>query len=279
MEPAELKCELCGNGPLEPFDVPGSTLLQYCPSCELYQQGKMVAKDAYEDDYHSGYDKHRDHKIRTAQLRLNRIEPLMIGTHRRHLLEIGSSVGATLEAATRRGWQAVGVDVSETAVAACVERGLDARVVGPLTLPFDDGVFDVVCAWHVIEHVADVRQTLSEWVRVLRPGGLLVIETPDANCPKARKLGPRYRKFWAPEHTYTFSKPSLARFFEEAGLQVEKAPAIGPLGQLSWNDRLYASFNWVYHQTRRVAGIEKAFQLFARRMTPLRPASERSRAA
>ncbi|MEZ6106414.1 MAG: class I SAM-dependent methyltransferase [Pirellulaceae bacterium] len=197
MTTAPLVCELCEQGPLEPFDVPGSTMLQYCPHCELYQQGRMVEKDAYEDEYHAGYDKHRPHKVRTARLRLNRIASLLEDRRSARLLEIGCSVGATLEAAVQRGWDAVGVDVSESAVAACRERGFSAEVVGPLDLPFDSHSFDVVCAWHVIEHVQDVRTTLREWSRVLRPGGLLVIETPDANCPKAKRLGPKYRKFWS----------------------------------------------------------------------------------
>ncbi|MCA9107731.1 MAG: class I SAM-dependent methyltransferase [Planctomycetales bacterium] len=275
MTTAPLVCELCDQGPLEPFDVPGSTMLQYCPHCELYQQGRMVEKDAYEDEYHAGYDKHRPHKVRTARLRLNRIASLLEDRRSARLLEIGCSVGATLEAAVQRGWDAVGVDVSESAVAACRERGFSAEVVGPLDLPFDSHSFDVVCAWHVIEHVQDVRTTLREWSRVLRPGGLLVIETPDANCPKAKRLGPKYRKFWAPEHTYTFSQQSLERFFIEAGLDIETAAAIGDWSGLSGSDRMHAVINRSYHLMRRVAGVEKAFQLFGRRRQVVAPASSR----
>ena len=47
------------------------------------------------------------------------------------------------------------------------------------TVPFGDAQFDAVFAGEVIEHVTDVRQTLREWWRVLKPGGVAIITTPN----------------------------------------------------------------------------------------------------
>lgn len=265
MSLSQHRCQLCGQGPLERFEVPESTVLYYCRDCELYQDGRMVARAAYEASYHDGYDRHRPQKLRTARLRTARIARMLEVSANPRLLEIGCSVGATLEVATQRGWDAVGVDVAETAIARCRKAGLEALLVGPLVLPFADESFDVVCAWHVIEHVESVEKTLKEWARVLRPGGLLVIETPDANCRKAKRLGARYRKFWAPEHTYTFSRSSLQKFFERAGLEVEAMPSWISGRGLSAVDRLYACGYGLYHSGRQVAGVEKAFQLVGRK--------------
>lgn len=46
-------------------------------------------------------------------------------------------------------------------------------------VPFGDGGFDAVFAGEVIEHVTDVRKTLTEWWRVLKPGGIVIITTPN----------------------------------------------------------------------------------------------------
>lgn len=181
------------------------------------------------------------------------------------MLEIGCSVGCTLEAAERIGWQATGVDISREAVRHCRSLNLNALHVGPLELPFPDATFDVVAAWHVIEHVRDVRETLQEWSRVLKPGGLMMLETPDASCRKARRMGSRYRKFWAPEHTYTFTKANLTEFLRLAGMSVVSAPRVRQLSHLPPGEALYGTIYQSYMGLRHIAGIGKAFQLIARR--------------
>ncbi len=190
------------------------------------------------------------------------------------LLDVGCSVGVTLEAADRRGWNAVGVDVSGAAVRYCNERGLKAIKVENERLPFDDESFDVLTAWHVIEHVADVRRTLAEWRRVLRVGGLMVLETPDASCFKVRMKGASYRKFWAPEHTYTFEPNTLGPFVEQAGFEQISRPWVGRLSDLSPRMAAYAVAYQAYHGLRCAIGVEKAFQIFARRTKSAIPSAE-----
>ncbi len=101
-----------------------------------------------------------------------------------------------IEAAINRGWDAAGIDVSASAVEFCRKRNLPCRLVDGNVLPFPDGSFDMLTAWHVIEHVADVEKTLADWFRVLRPNGVLALETPDASSPIVRLRGSSYRKFW-----------------------------------------------------------------------------------
>jgi 2-polyprenyl-3-methyl-5-hydroxy-6-metoxy-1,4-benzoquinol methylase len=260
-------CQLCA-GDLEAFVVPGRLSLWRCTACGLYQNGEMPPSEAYEGDYHAGYSRKREAKLRTATIRINRIARLIKAKPNSafRLLDIGASVGCTLEAAKNRGWRAEGVDVSEQAVEYCCSLGLECRAIDGECLPFDDDRFDVVTAWHVIEHVRDVRETLAEWRRVLRPGGVLALETPDAECLKVRRRGAAYTRFWAPEHTYTFTRATLVEFVRQAGFEILKAPFTGKLSDLSPSLAAYAGLYQSHVAVRTALGVHKAFQIFARRL-------------
>lgn len=68
------------------------------------------------------------------------------------------------------------------------------------SLPFDNKTFDAVVARHVIEHSPDTLAVLREWRRVLKPGGRLVVVTPDQSTyPKSTiDMDPTHRACFAP---------------------------------------------------------------------------------
>ena len=70
------------------------------------------------------------------------------------------------------------VDISAPALAKLRDRGGQVALGKVSSLPFSDAMFDLVCALDIIEHVDDDDSALSELVRVIRPGGLLLISTP-----------------------------------------------------------------------------------------------------
>ncbi len=96
------------------------------------------------------------------------------------VLDLGCLDGTVGELLLRRGNVVHGLDAAAPAVAAAVQRGIQARV-GNLEEPFDfpDAMFDVVFAGEVLEHIFDVDAVLSEAHRVLKPGGHLVVTTPN----------------------------------------------------------------------------------------------------
>lgn len=92
------------------------------------------------------------------------------------LLEVGCGPGHFLEHARRYFQHATGVDFNEAAVREARARGLDVHSAGLDTLT---GPFDVIAAFQVIEHVPNPREALGQLVRLLRPGGELIIAVPN----------------------------------------------------------------------------------------------------
>jgi SAM-dependent methyltransferase len=109
---------------------------------------------------------------------------LLVDVRRRDVLNVGSSFGWYEQWAIGAGARSVtGVDTSERSVnvATAVAPEATFLVASALDLPFDDGSFDVVTLFDVLEHLpAGTEQlALAELHRVLRPGGKLALTTPN----------------------------------------------------------------------------------------------------
>lgn len=113
-------------------------------------------------------------------------------------------------------------------------------------LPFDDGAADEVHAYHVLEHVWrwQTEATLKEWLRVLKPGGLLVLELPCLekvmaymlSCMQADRPMDHRMSLWAMygdpgyqsiemSHKWLFSKGELKELLRDQGLvEVQSEP-------------------------------------------------------
>lgn len=263
-------CENCGADAshLSALVVENETRLHRCRDCGLYQKGTPVESTRYGDDYQDTYASAWRRKLRAARTRLSWIGPLVAAEQTRglpRLLDIGCSVGATLEAGRELGWQTYGLDISHAAIARCRERGLTAQAYDGFQIPFPSECFHAVTAWHVIEHVPSVRQALAEWHRVLVPDGILAIETPAANCWKARLLGGRYRKFWPAEHTYTFTRESLTSLLLAENFEPLDVGFFQGLGCLPPRWMAYAAARDLLGATSQLTGFAKAFVTICRK--------------
>lgn len=96
-----------------------------------------------------------------------------------HVLDAGCGVGMYVAAFRRFTKEAYGVDLDPDKIAQAAKHVPDLQVASVEALPFADGSFDVVLSHEVIEHVTDDRATMTEAVRVLKPGGRLVVFAPN----------------------------------------------------------------------------------------------------
>ncbi len=137
------------------------------------------------------------------------------------VLDVGCGAGNQLELLQRAGWRTMGVDFDERAVAVARSRGLDV-VVGDLgSAGFPKGHFDAVTMIHVIEHVPDPFETLVGARGILKPGGRLLVITPNARSWGHRRFGHSWRGLEPPRHLQIFTTPSLVSLCEAAGFHIE----------------------------------------------------------
>jgi 2-polyprenyl-3-methyl-5-hydroxy-6-metoxy-1,4-benzoquinol methylase len=150
---------------------------------------------------------------------------------RGRLLDVAAGSGIAAEHLATRGWTVSALDLSEDLVAQIRQRGIaDARVhdLSQPPLPFSDATFDGVFAGEIIEHLVDTRTFLLEIARVLRPGGILVVTTPNLASFENRLrllLGvyPRWVEYELGDqgHVRAYTKHTIQRQLRACGLQPE----------------------------------------------------------
>ena len=130
------------------------------------------------------------------------------------VLDIGSSTGTNLRMLRCLGFSCVlGLDSSTDAIEFCAAKGLGPIHHGDVcAMPFAASTFDLVIASDVIEHVEDDALALQEIVRVLRPGGMLLLTVP------------AFASLWGLQdrvahHKRRYRLPALRGQLQQAGLR------------------------------------------------------------
>jgi SAM-dependent methyltransferase len=215
-------CTVCGDQMRKLWSCNGHYYFA-CPRCQFVRVAPVPPIEALKDYYDKNYEVDREGYRRNVRKHGRRdLEFLerVNGTGR--ILEVGSSWGFFLEAARTRGWQVRGIELSDLAVRWAKERfGLNVTcgTIEDSPLP-GETAFDVVVAWHVIEHVQDPMSFLKIVRDRLRPGGLLALRTPNIRSVPARLNGWAWHWVGAPAHLSLFSSKSLRLAVEQAGFSV-----------------------------------------------------------
>lgn len=133
------------------------------------------------------------------------------------LLDVGCGNGNFLEFARRAGWQVRGLDFDPVAVAAARARGLDVLEGTIGLLDGESECYDRITLSHILEHVYDPWEILSSCYRLLKPGGVLWLETPNMNGNGRAAFGQYWRGLEPPRHLHLFSRKCLWDKISEIG--------------------------------------------------------------
>ncbi|HQT42409.1 MAG TPA: class I SAM-dependent methyltransferase [Halothiobacillus sp.] len=157
------------------------------------------------------------------------------------LLDVGFGNGGFLKLASEMGWHAEGIDFDPKAVAVAKARGLNVRCASAADLSAQNEQFDIITLSHVIEHVHDPIILLKDLYRLLKPGGILWLETPNLDSLGAKRFGRNWMALDPPRHLVLFNTDSLRNSLAQAGF-----------GQISphWNGMVLFS---IYAQSAAIA--------------------------
>jgi SAM-dependent methyltransferase len=198
-----------------------------CNSCGLVRSDPVVDSEILADLYARtgfGYAEEVPHIRRTYGRYLAKLRAY--GVSKGALLEIGCGNGFFLEEALVQGYGAVrGVEPSVAAREAAAPR-VRPHIMTDIMRPglLEPEHFDVVCLFHVLDHVPDPGGLLDECVRVLKPGGLILCISHNLEAVSARILRERSPIFHL-QHTFLYNPATIARLSSAHGLQVKR---VGP---------------------------------------------------
>ena len=141
---------------------------------------------------------------------------------RGRLLDVGTAAGSFIHVAAQRGWDVQGCEPNRWL---CdwgrTHYSLDIRPGTIFDQRYPDGAFDVVTLWDVLEHTPDPLALLRECARILKAGGLLVVNYQDIGSWVARFMGRRW-VFLLSVHLYYFTRRTMAGLLARAGFEVAK---------------------------------------------------------
>jgi SAM-dependent methyltransferase len=218
-------CPVCKSGaPVLWEQISRYTYLR-CSCCGVVYLERTMPNSELETFYNTSFEVNRDSQARKVDRQggpllamLGRLLP-----DKGNLLEIGCSYGHFLGLAQQDGWDVEGIEISRVAadwarqeVGIPVYAGALEDALPKLRLPYD-----AVVILHVLEHVPEPTRFVSQLRQLLRPGGVLLVRTPNSSSWIASFCGSAWEWLSPPAHICLFTPPSLRFLLEHAGFQVD----------------------------------------------------------
>ena len=169
------------------------------------------------------------------------------------ILDIGCATGIFLHGMQLRSWECFGIEPSFHAADYARTR-FDLQIItGYLkSEQFPDSFFDVITLWDVFEHLPSPIDTLNIINMILKPGGLLVITTPNIDSWTSKIFG----KFWAgwelPRHYHVYSPRLLKSLLQKTGFDFSKFTSFtGNFGSSLLSFQFFLNEKVKNHHTRQ----------------------------
>lgn len=235
----KVHCLLCGSEDFEVFfklenqftKQPEFFNLVQCNQCNLVYLNPRPVLSAMETYYTRNYGFYISLSEQSSLIHRwlvryglwKRCRPLLKNKPPGKILDIGCGRGSFLVEMRKHGWEPVGVEPNPYALAIARDvmkvEVYDGRF-GEVEFP--ESAFDAITMWDCLEHIHNPSQALRDVLRILKPGGYLLLRVPSLDSLDANLFGPYWAGLDPPRHLVVFSRATLVRFLRKAGFKVER---------------------------------------------------------
>jgi len=238
-----VKCNICGEDNTTIIWEKNKFCYRKCNECDLVYISPRLNSDSINNIYETGFkSKHDSKPVPVDHSSYNNIYRSFDKYRKKNnLLDVGCFRGDFLVGARENGWNVYGTEISNSAAVYGIDNNNIDIFIG--TLPeaeFESDYFDVVTLLDVVEHLANPSNYLKEIYRILKPGGLLFMDTPNYNSLLRNIYGKKWSIFF-PWHLYYFSAKTLKKIVLHNGFKVKKINCQG-MSPIS-TENVYTSLN------------------------------------
>lgn len=198
----------------------GFTFTQDAPAPEAiapYYQGEeyISHSDNKEGIVNQLYHKARDFMLGRKHQLVNRL------ANGKRLLDIGTGTGYFLDYMQRKGYTVTGVEIDEDARNYGAQKfGVTIHAPAFLKGEAENGSYDVITLWHVLEHLYTPLEDLQSSNALLAADGVLVIAVPNLTSKDAKHYGADWAAYDVPRHLWHFSPATMQQLTAKAGFKI-----------------------------------------------------------
>lgn len=230
-----------------------------CQACDFIYSSPQILEDKLRELYQSkpSYDLWMDVLISEANQQYDQPKYQrgleLIESHRSpgRMLDVGCALGMFLAAARDRGWTPVGLELNQRGYDhATTELGLEVQQKLLENCGFEEGSFDAITLWGVIEHFKQPREELERVWRLLAPGGILLTFCPNVASLICRVVHHRAATFDGQVHCGYFTPETLEALLRRTGFE--------PLSMETMQQDLTSLFNHLDYRPPYEHGPEGA---------------------
>ena len=149
------------------------------------------------------------------------------------LLDFGCGTGDFLAYAKNRNLNVIGIEPNENARHITAKK-LGEKSVSNKKLSEENGQFDYITLWHVLEHLPDLFDFIDQLKSKLKDDGVLMIAVPNHRSFDAQFYKEHWAAYDVPRHLWHFSPESMQKLFNSFGMKIEKTHPL-------WFDSYYVS--------------------------------------
>jgi 2-polyprenyl-3-methyl-5-hydroxy-6-metoxy-1,4-benzoquinol methylase len=228
----EKRCIVCGSIQSELFLIkthdgrgPGPISLLKCDVCKVVFLGSW--SEAYDSHLYDYYNKRKsvnkvDIYSPITEIRYKELLAFFRGiSPGNRMLDVGCGQGHFVDVALRGGWDVLGIELSKPAVAICQKFGLPVERIDFFSTTLEEGSFDFLTMFEVIEHVSSPSKFAQRAEKLLRPGGVLYLTTPNFDSLDRRLLGASWHVIHREHLTYFTPETMRGLISTSSNLSIE----------------------------------------------------------